>query len=76
MTGHLLGAGGALEASISVLSIKNNVIPPTINLENPDPDCDLDYTPNEPTRKQVNVVISNSLGFGGHNTCLVFKKFI
>ncbi|MQF99111.1 MAG: beta-ketoacyl-ACP synthase II [SAR202 cluster bacterium] len=76
MTGHLLGAGGALEASISVLSIKNNVIPPTINLENPDPDCDLDYTPNKPTRKQVNVVISNSLGFGGHNTCLVFKKFI
>ena len=76
MTGHLLGAAGALEASICVLSIMNGVIPPTINLDNQDPDCDLDYTANKSATVDVNVAISNSLGFGGHNTCLVFKKFI
>ena len=75
MTGHLLGAAGALEAAISVLAIRNGAIPPTINLEEPDPDCDLDYTPYMPRRGKVSAVISNSLGFGGHNTCLAFRSY-
>ena len=73
MTGHLLGASGALEAAVSVMTIAEGVIPPTTNLENPDPECDLDYTPNEPRREQVRTVMSNSFGFGGHNTSLVFQ---
>ena len=73
MTGHLLGASGALEAVISVQAIKNNIIPPTINLQNPDPECDLDYTPNKAKKTDVNSVITNSFGFGGHNSSLVFK---
>ena len=75
MTGHLLGAAGALEAAISVLAICNGAIPPTINLEEPDPDCDLDYTPYMPRRGKVTTAISNSLGFGGHNTCLAFRSY-
>jgi len=75
MTGHLLGASGALEAAISVMSIANWAIPPTINLEFPDPDCDLDYTPHVPRRGRVRAVMSNSFGFGGHNASLVFKSF-
>lgn len=75
MTGHLLGAGGALEAAISVMSINQGVIPPTINLETPDPDCDLDYTPYIPKRGKVRTAMSNSFGFGGHNASLLFKEY-
>ncbi len=72
MTGHLLGAAGALESVVSILAIHNDVIPPTINLEDPDPACDLDYVPNVPRQAKAEVVMSNSFGFGGHNACLVF----
>ena len=74
MIGHLLGAAGAVEAVASVMSIHTGVIPPTINLENPDPECDLDYVPNKAIKMDVNVVLSNSFGFGGTNACLVFRK--
>ena len=76
MTGHLLGAAGGIEAIFSVLSIKDGIIPPTINLETPDPECDLDYVANQSRNSSVNVVMSNSLGFGGHNATLVFKRFV
>lgn len=72
MTGHLLGAGGALEAALCVKAIQNDVIPPTINLVDPDPECDLDYTPLTARQVRVNVAMSNSFGFGGHNSVLVF----
>ncbi|UCF38588.1 MAG: beta-ketoacyl-ACP synthase II [Acidobacteriota bacterium] len=75
MTGHLLGAAGGLEAVISVLSIYNGVIPPTINLDNPDPDCDLDYVPHQARQVDVRFALSNSFGFGGTNGALLFKKF-
>ena len=75
MTGHLLGAGGALEAAICVMSIADGAVPPTINLEEPDPDCDLDYTPHLPRRGRVGAAMSNSFGFGGHNASLVFRAF-
>tara|TARA_Y100000748_G_C15453660_1_gene471970 strand:+ start:84 stop:1364 length:1281 start_codon:yes stop_codon:yes gene_type:complete len=75
MTGHLLGAGAALEAAFSVLSIQKGVIPPTINLTNQDPECDLDFTANNSIQKNISNVMSNSLGFGGHNSSLIFKKF-
>ena len=75
MTGHLLGATGAMEAIFSVLAIKDGVIPPTINYETPDELLDLDYVPNKAKQKDVQVVLSNSLGFGGHNATLIFKKF-
>jgi len=75
MTGHLLGAAGGLEAAVSVLSIVNSVVPPTINLDNPDPECDLDYVPHRAREMSVNYALSNSFGFGGTNACLVFKKF-
>ncbi len=74
MVGHLLGAGGGVEAVASVLTIKDQVLPPTINYEYPDPECDLDYVPNAARSAKVEVVLSNSLGFGGHNACIVFKK--
>ena len=73
MTGHLLGASGALGAAVSVMAIVEGAIPPTINLEYPDSDCDLDYTPNTPRHGPVRTAMSNSFGFGGHNTCLVFQ---
>jgi len=75
MTGHLIGAAGAVEAIASILTIKNNIVPPTINLDEPDPLCDLNYSPKVATKRQVNVVISNTFGFGGHNATLLFKKF-
>lgn len=75
ITGHLLGASGAIEAIASILAIKNNLVPPTINYENPDPDCDLDYVPNIAREKNLNYVMSNSFGFGGHNASIVFSKF-
>ena len=71
MTGHLLGAGGALEAAFCVMALENNLMPPTINLHNQDEECDLDYTPLKPLDKEINVVVSNSFGFGGHNSVLV-----
>ncbi|MED4455411.1 beta-ketoacyl-ACP synthase II [Metabacillus fastidiosus] len=76
MTGHLLGAAGGVEAIFSVLAIKEGIIPPTINLETPDPECDLDYVPNEARKQEVNVALSNSLGFGGHNATIIFKKYV
>ncbi len=74
VTGHLLGAAGGVECVASVLAIKNGVIPPTINYEHPDPDCDLDYVPNTARKQKVRAVMSNSLGFGGHNVTLVLKE--
>jgi 3-oxoacyl-[acyl-carrier-protein] synthase II len=76
MTGHLLGASGALESVISVMALEKSTIPPTINYQSPDPDCDLDYTPNTKTMKSLNYAMSNSFGFGGHNASLVFKNII
>jgi 3-oxoacyl-[acyl-carrier-protein] synthase II len=75
MTGHLLGAAGAIEAVFSVLSIRDQVCPPTINYENPDPECDLDYVPNTARNHAINVVVSNAFGFGGTNSALVFRRF-
>ena len=75
MTGHALGAAGGIEAVISIKSIVENQIMPTINYENPDPDCDLDYVPNEPRNQEVEYVLSNSFGFGGTNACLIFKRY-
>ena len=75
MTGHLLGAAGAIEAIFSVLSIRDQVCPPTINYENPDPECDLDYVPNTARNHAINVVVSNAFGFGGTNSALVFRRF-
>ena len=74
MTGHLLGAGGALEAAICVMAIQDDIMPPTINLVDPDPECDLDYTPLQARRNKVDVTMSNSFGFGGHNSVLVFAN--
>ena len=75
MTGHQLGAAGGVEAVATILSILNDTVPPTINYEFPDPDCDLNYVPNKPVKKSVNAAISNTFGFGGHNACLLFTKF-
>ena len=75
MTGHLLGAAGAIESIACIMALKSGVLPPTINYENPDPDCDLDYVPNEARRVQVNYALNNSFGFGGHNVALVFGRF-
>jgi 3-oxoacyl-[acyl-carrier-protein] synthase II len=75
MTGHLLGASGGLEAGIAALAIRDQVLPPTINHENPDPECDLDYVPNRARKAEVRYVISNSFGFGGTNGALLFKRF-
>ena len=75
MTGHLLGGAGAVEAIISILSMINSIAPPTINYETPDPECDLDYVPNQARQVSMDVVMSNSFGFGGTNAVLVFKKF-
>lgn len=73
-TGHMLGAAGAAEALASVLALKNGVVPPTLNLDEIDPDCDLDYTPNTPVKADLTIAISDSLGFGGHNGCVAFRK--
>jgi 3-oxoacyl-[acyl-carrier-protein] synthase II len=76
MTGHLLGAAGALEAAVCALAIRDSIVPPTINLDNPDPDCDLDYVPNKARKNvDVNLALSNSFGFGGHNCSLLFAKY-
>lgn len=73
-TGHLLGAAAAVEAVATILAIKEDLVPPTINYENPDPECDLDYTPNRPVRRKVDIALSNSFGFGGHNAVIVLGK--
>jgi 3-oxoacyl-[acyl-carrier-protein] synthase II len=75
MTGHLLGAAGGIEAIATVLALHHGVLPPTINYETPDPDCDLDYIPNEAREADVRIALSNSFGFGGHNACLVMRRF-
>ena len=75
MTGHLLGGSGGIEAVATVMAVANDQIPPTINLENPDPACDLDYVPNQSRNHKVEVALSNSFGFGGHNVTLAFRKF-
>jgi 3-oxoacyl-[acyl-carrier-protein] synthase II len=74
MTGHLLGAAGAVEGIYSVLALHHGMIPPTINYENPDPECDLDYVPNRARRSNINVALSNSFGFGGTNACVIFRR--
>jgi len=76
MTGHLLGAAGGVEMAACALAIKHGVIPPTINLDNPDPECDLDYVPNTAREKKVRVALNNSFGFGGHNATLIAKEFV
>jgi 3-oxoacyl-[acyl-carrier-protein] synthase II len=75
MIGHLLGAAGGVEAIATALTLKNQIIPPTINYENPDPDCDLDYVPNEARQARVRTAISNSLGFGGHNATILLRAY-
>ena len=74
-TGHCLGAAGAVEAMFSILAVERGVLPPTINYEEPDPECDLDYIPNESREADVRTSVSNSFGFGGHNATVVFRRF-
>ena len=75
MTGHLIAAGGAVEAIVCLLAMRDSVVPPTINLEFPDPDCDLDYVPNAAREIKLDVALSNSFGFGGQNTAVVLRRF-
>ncbi|MFC1919820.1 beta-ketoacyl-[acyl-carrier-protein] synthase family protein, partial [Chloroflexota bacterium] len=75
MLGHLLGAAGAIEAIICALAIKHRIIPPTINLTHQDPECDLDYVPHKPHQAEVNTSLSNSFGFGGHNSVLILRRY-
>jgi 3-oxoacyl-[acyl-carrier-protein] synthase II len=74
MTGHMLGAAAGMESAVCALSLRDGVVSPTINYETPDPECDLDYVPNTARQASINVCIKTSLGFGGHNACLVFKR--
>jgi 3-oxoacyl-[acyl-carrier-protein] synthase II len=74
MTGHLLGGSGGIEAVACVLALRHGMVPPTINYANPDPACDLDYVPNTAREQKLDVVLSNSFGFGGHNVCLAFRQ--
>ena len=75
-TGHMLGAAGAVEMAICAKAIENDIVPPTINLQNPDPECDLDYVPNTAREMTVNAIVNNSFGFGGHNASIAAKKFV
>ena len=74
MTGHMLGAAGAIEAMVCLLALKEGILPPTINLKVPDEACDLNYIPNQSIKAEVDLALSNSLGFGGHNACLAFRR--
>ncbi len=76
MTGHLLGGAGGLEAGITILALRDQILPPTINLEVPDPECDLDYVPNVARKAPLNIALSNSFGFGGTNGSLIFKRWM
>ena len=75
MTGHMFGAAGAAEAIATILALRDGIIPPTINLDTPDPECDLDYTPNKAVRSDITIGISDSLGFGGHDACVAFRRY-
>ena len=75
MTGHMLGATGGVEAIFAIKALQEGIIPPTINLDNPDAECDLDYVPNVARQKEINTAMSNTFGFGGVNAVLVFKKY-
>jgi len=75
MIGHLLGAAASVELIFCALAIRDGVVPPTINFESPDPDCDLDYVPNEAREQRIDVALSNSFGFGGHNVSLIVQRF-
>ena len=75
MMGHLIAAGGSVEAIVCLLTIRDGVVPPTMNLENPGEDCDLDYVPHEARRRKVDIALSNSFGFGGQNTALILRRF-
>jgi 3-oxoacyl-[acyl-carrier-protein] synthase II len=75
MTGHMMGATGALESAVCVYAIRNGVVPPTRNLTEPDPLCDLDYVPQEARKHRVNIAMNNSFGFGGHNSVIVFRGY-
>ena len=74
MTGHMLGAAGAIEAMACLLALDEGIIPPTINLNEPDEECDLNYVPNKAVKADITLALSNSLGFGGHNACLAFRR--
>jgi len=76
MTGHLLGAAGGIEAIFTILAIRDRVAPPTINLDHPDPECDLDYVPHTAREMTIDIAMSNSFGFGGTNSTLIFKRFL
>ena len=73
--GHSLGASGGIELVLSIKALNQGIVPPTINLDNPDPDCDLDYTPNEPRQRELNIAMSNSFGFGGHNASIIVGRY-
>jgi 3-oxoacyl-(acyl-carrier-protein) synthase len=75
MTGHLIGGAGAIEAAICIMTMREGIIAPTINLTHPDPACDLDYVPNVARKATVNTALSNSFGFGGHNSVLIFRRY-
>jgi 3-oxoacyl-[acyl-carrier-protein] synthase II len=75
ITGHMMGAAGAIEATSTILSIANSIVPPTINIDDPDPECDLDYVPNVARKATVNIGLSVSMGMGGHNACVIFGKY-
>lgn len=75
MTGHMMGATGALEAIFCTMSIRENIIPPTINYQTPDPECDLDYVPNDARDSRISVALNNAFGFGGHNSVLVIREY-
>ena len=74
MTGHMLGATGAVEGIVAALALKDGIVPPTINYREPDPECDLDYTPNKAVKAELEMALSTTFGFGGHNACIVIRK--
>jgi 3-oxoacyl-(acyl-carrier-protein) synthase len=74
MTGHLMGAAGGVEIGVTALALRDGILPPTINYEQPDPECDLDYIPNKARRQPISIALSNSMGFGGHNAVVILGK--